>query len=490
MIGILTALPKTKVMALLLGPAGVGFIGLYTNFIGTAAAAAALGLGAAGVRQIASASSSEDSGAVDRIRRAIRWYATILAVVGATVVAAFSPLIARFVFNDSSRTGDVLWLSLAVGLTVGSTAQSAILTGLHRVGDIVRVNIATSVLGAVLSVIAVWILRQDGVLAVVLAPPVITYVVGYFYVRSLGPPKGQRPTLGEFMREWRSLAIIGFFTMSGVLIVQFGGLMIRTQVQRGLGPEALGQYQAATGIAVYLSTFIISTMVTDYFPRLTAAIKDAPVAVRLINEQVEAGLLLCLPPILALIGFGPWVIHVMYSPQFAPGVVVLQWQLLGDVCKIVGWPLGYALLAAGSVRLLAVNDFILLAVLLAVLPVSLHTLGLEGAGVAYLLMNLSFLPLPWFFCKRGIDFRWGRAVRVQAAIFVVTVMAVIAACHQSQALGAATGGLLAAATGAWTVRRISQVVGVNSKLGAVARIRDRLTPGRRRPRDESPVDTD
>src|SRR5262245_5155768 len=52
---------RTKVMAMLLGPAGFGLAGLYLSVAGLAQSIAGLGINSSGVRQIAEAAASGDS---------------------------------------------------------------------------------------------------------------------------------------------------------------------------------------------------------------------------------------------------------------------------------------------------------------------------------------------------------------------------------------------------------------------------------------------
>jgi len=47
---------RTKALAMLLGPAGIGLAGLYTSAVGIVGAMSGLGINASGVRQIAEAS--------------------------------------------------------------------------------------------------------------------------------------------------------------------------------------------------------------------------------------------------------------------------------------------------------------------------------------------------------------------------------------------------------------------------------------------------
>ena len=72
-VNILISLLRTKVVAVVLGPAGVGFIGLLVTLMATASTVASLGFGNVGTRQIAEAVGEDDTAAVAAARRALFW---------------------------------------------------------------------------------------------------------------------------------------------------------------------------------------------------------------------------------------------------------------------------------------------------------------------------------------------------------------------------------------------------------------------------------
>jgi len=63
-INILIGLVRTKIVAVLLGPTGIGLVSLYTGLMATATAVATMGIGTIGTRQIAEALSKDDECAV------------------------------------------------------------------------------------------------------------------------------------------------------------------------------------------------------------------------------------------------------------------------------------------------------------------------------------------------------------------------------------------------------------------------------------------
>lgn len=115
-INIVIGIIKVKVLAVLLGPAGVGLMGLYQNIIGLASTLAGCGLGNSGVRQLA-ASAGEDA-TLAIVRRAL-WLANlVLGLTGMALVWLLREPIAKWVFGNTEHVGDVGWLGLGVLLTL------------------------------------------------------------------------------------------------------------------------------------------------------------------------------------------------------------------------------------------------------------------------------------------------------------------------------------------------------------------------------------
>lgn len=473
-INIAVSLVKMKAVAVLLGPAGVGIVGLYLNLVQTASTVSALGFGNVGTRQIATAQAEGGDIAVGRTRRALFWGTMGLAIFGAAVFWAFSGWIAQIILDDASRANDVAWLSLAVALTVAAGSQGALLTGLRRVGDLARINVLSGIVGAVLGVAALWLWGQSGLLALVLVAPTATFLLGHLYVARLGPPAGQPAILPELIQEWRVMARLGSAFMISGLVTVLGFLVARTLVQRELGPEALGQFQAAWAIGMTYLGFVLGAMGTDYYPRLTAAISDRAVATRLVNEQTEVALLLCAPVLVAMLGCAPYVIRLLYSAEFGPAVEVLRWQLLGDILKVMSWPLGFVLLAAGAGKTFVLTESLGIGVFVLGVWVGLPLLGITATGVAFLALYMAYLPLVWWFGGRRIGFGWSRAVKAQALVAVAAALMVEAAARQSDMGGAVAGLILGGALGLWALLQLSSRVGAGGRVGRIATVGNRM----------------
>lgn len=459
---------------MLLGPTGVGLVGLYLSLVQTAAAIAALGLGNVGTRQIAEAHASGGDVAVGRTRRALFWGTMALALIGAAIFWLASDWIAEVILADHTRTTDIAWLSLGVALTVAAGSQGALLTGLRRVGDLARIKIGAGVIGAALGVLALWLWGAQGLIAMVLIAPVVTFLLGHLYVSRLGPPTGPAIRLPELSREWRAMVTLGFAFMLSGLVTSLGHLTVRKLVQQDMGAELLGQFQAAWTIGMTYLGFVLGAMSTDYYPRLTAAISDSATATRLVNEQTEVALLLCAPALLAMLGLAPWVIRLLYSAEFGQAVEILRWQLLGDILKVMSWPLGFVILAAGAGKTYIATESLGMGVFVLGVLIGLPLIGITATGVAFLVLYVVYLPLVLVLAKRRIGFRWSPAVKAQALAVIGAAVAVDISARWSEPMGAVLGVVLATATGFWALMRFSTMAEVGGRLGRIARFGERM----------------
>lgn len=447
---------RMKAAALLLGPAGVGLIGMYQNLIQTASTAASLGIGTAGTRQIAAMHGDGDMSAAELARRALFWGTLALTALGGAVFALFSDWIATHVLHDPGRATDMRWLALGVALTVAAGSQSALLIGLRRIGDLARIQIGSAAIATMVGISALSAWGQGGLLIMVLAAPLAAFVQGLWYTRRARSPALVAVPWTQITGQIRTLVHLGAAFMLSGLVTTLGQLAVRNIVQRDLGADALGQFHAAWSIGMLYLGFVLGAMATDYYPRLAATLGDPGAAIRLINEQTEVALLLCGPVLLALLGTAPWVIELLYSPAFAPAADILRWQLLGDVLKVMSWPLGFVLLAAGAGKTFIVAETLGVGVFVVVTALAAKPLGPSATGWAFLAMYLCYLPVVYALARARIGFRWYGTVRRQGLALFVVAIAVATLGLLDTSLAVVAGTASACAFGLYAMRRLVQ----------------------------------
>jgi O-antigen/teichoic acid export membrane protein len=469
-INIVLGIARMKAAAVFLGPAGVGLIGLFTNLTGLATAIAGMGVSNVGVRQIAEAVGKNDQVAIAQARRALFWATLFLAMLGAGLFWLLRGVLADKILHDSSLSSDVGWLALAVGLAIASASQYALLNGLRRIGDLSRVSVYSGALSSVLGIMVLAVWGRAGLLAFILIAPIASFALGHWYVSRLPEIAMEKIPFDQLSAQWQTLVKLGFAFMLSSLVLLLGQLLVRSLIQKELGLDALGHFQAAWVISMTYIGFVLAAMGADYYPRLTAAISDHASVNRMVNEQTEVALLLAGPIFIAMMALLPWVIQLLYSPEFLPATQILNWQILGDILKICSWPLGFILLAAGDGKKFVIVETIGVSAFVLLTWITLPWLGLQAAGVSFAGMYFVYLPLVFWLAKRRTGFSWDKVVFKHAVILIVVAIAVMGLSRYSQILAAFCGLILSTVLLFYGFSRLAHKADLSGVLGKMAEL--------------------
>lgn len=422
---------RTKAIALMVGPEGVGLAGTLVNFNGVLAMAAGWGLATAGVRTVAAADPAEKAAKM----AAVRWLGIRLSWVGLLAMAVLFWPVGLWTFRPEER--HILELGLA-GLAVPFLVAAGMWGALLQAGGHLRVLAVTQVLAAFAGLLVglplIYVCHRAGhsLLGVALGILVATggpALLSWWSARRHCPATDV-PVDRRLVRE---LLHLGGALMGVGLLFQLSQYVGRWVVLREFGLESAGHYQAALAIASSLPGFVFAAMATDFFPRVAAA-KDEAEARQLVEKQIQAGLLLALPVLAALLTMGHACIHLLYaSDRFDPAIPLLSWMVWGVFLRLVSWPMGFWLQARGSTPLVLTVELVANLVL-ALLPLLLvGPFGLVGAAVAFVAGGLAYALL------MNLVMRWRTGRWLGGRTFAWS-LAAAAALGLAQWSAAAVGG--------------------------------------------------
>src|SRR4029079_7296352 len=181
MVGII----RTKAMALLLGPAGFGLMGVYSSIADLARSVAEMGVNSSGVRQVADAAASGDIRRIARTVAVLRRVAVVLGALGAAALALFAKPVAEFTFGNDEHAGAIVLLSLAVLFRVVAEAQGALVQGMRRIADLARMNVIGAVFGVLVGVPLVYVWGEDGVAPSLVTVAAMSVATSWWYSRKV-----------------------------------------------------------------------------------------------------------------------------------------------------------------------------------------------------------------------------------------------------------------------------------------------------------------
>ncbi|MGK0500808.1 MAG: PST family polysaccharide transporter [Oceanicoccus sp.] len=460
-INMLIGIVKVKVLAVLLGPVGIGLMGLYLNVMSIASTLAGCGMASSGVRQVAS--SADDAETLAVVRRALWLGSLILGVAGMAILWLLGEQIAQWVFGDRVHASEVGWLGVGLLFTLIAGSQTALLQGMRLITDLAWVSILSALVAALVGVFAVYLLGKEGVLWFVLTAPAANFLVVTYYTARLPQPT-LAYNLTAIKQQWLALLKLGIPLMAAGLIMLVTQLAVRSIVLRELGLDASGYFQASWAISFTYIGFVLNAMAMDYFPRLTKAINDHEQAEKLVNEQAEMALLLAGPVLIAMITLAPWIIDLLYTQSFSPAAEILRWQVLGDIFKVASVPLVFIFLATGHGGVAIGTQLIWSAAYLGPLVLGIGEFGLVMAGVGFFLAYLIYYVVVAIFANKLIGFKLTPRNGCFTLLLLVCAATIMFFTTQSVTAGYTVGLLAMLLVSAYSLRRLDHLIGLREWL--------------------------
>jgi O-antigen/teichoic acid export membrane protein len=418
-ISIVIGIARTKVFALMVGPAGVGLFGLLNTLMTTAATVMQMGMSAVGTRQIAEAQASGDAARITLARRALLIATVVLSLVGGGGIWLLREPLAVHVLRNGALADAVGWMGLGVGLSVAAMWQTSLIQGLSRMWDLAWLRIGGAVLVALVGLPIIWAFGEAAIPFFVILAPLASFAIGQVFIARIGKLPSAPPKLTELAGQWRMFVVLGLPIVASSVIAMLTTVWVQAHIKAELGIAALGFFVASNTIASQYSSLVLTSMLGDYFPRLSGVINDRAAASELVNQQTEVVIVLAGPLILAIFAFAPWVITLLYSGEFVPAAGVLRWQAIGTLLIVIAWPMSFILLAAGTGRAYLVTGAVPMLVMAGATWVLMDRFGLEGAGMGYFAAYLVYLPLQFMLAAPKIGFSWNAAVRRALGLLTV-----------------------------------------------------------------------
>jgi PST family polysaccharide transporter len=402
---ILFGILKNKVLAVLLGPSGLGLSGTFLTAAGFVGGLTGLGLGASGVRQIAEAAAAGDDLKLARTTLTLRRASLFTGALGMLVVLTLCVPLSRMTFGDTSRSGGLALMSLTLLCGSISAGQLALLQGLRRLKDLTKSQIAGSLFGSISGIVFVFFMGERGVAPFLVANAVVVTLCSFWYARKVSVQLVTM-TWAETFSDARGMLDLGIAFVVQNLVIGAGAYFSRVLIIDQLGMGAVGLFTATWTLSSYYVNIVLSAMGTDFYPRLTGAANDHPAMNKMVNEQIEMGLLLAVPGVLGIMALAPVGLKVLYSGAFVSGTEIIRWQILGVFLRVVAWPMGYVQLAKGKSKLFMITETTTVAVGLGFLLVSLRWWKAEGIGIAFFAANVVMTVYQWAVSWRLSGFAW------------------------------------------------------------------------------------
>ncbi len=453
---ILIGIIKSKIIAVLLGPSGVGILNLYVSGIELIKSITSLGLSQSAVRDVSEANGTGDSQRIGRTMTVVKKLTWITGLLGMMCLIGLSPVLSKSSFGDYNYITSFVFLSVILLFDQLNAGQRVILQGMRKLNFLAKTTVIGLTAGLIISIPFYYLYGKDGIVPTLIISSFVALLFSTYYSRKVNYPKipiGFR----QCFKEGKVMVNMGMALSLSSILLALSSYIFRSFLSVNAGTEMVGYYSVGVTITATYVGMIFSAMNADFYPRLVATIKDKGITNQIVSQQGEIGCLIMGPAIVACLIFMPLIIVLLYSQEFVITCNYVTFAIVGMMLRLIGWLSSIMFVAHGDAKLFAINETISNIYFLLFNIIGFKLGGLTGIGISFLISYLCYFVhiyiLAWK--KYGLTFQktFIKIYLVQMAFVVTGVVIVMQLKDESRYLA---GVLLLLVSGIYSFRELNK----------------------------------
>ena len=401
-------LVRVKILAVLLGPSGIGTLSILNHFHVLAVTFIGLGLGTGIVKYVSSLKSEQDEVAVQKVLSNSFQVVFLLALLVLVVAIFLAPHMSTWMLGDSIYCPFFIIYALSLPLAAYPMTTTSFLQGLKRIKPLAKINILRASISLLFIIPLVYFFRLEGAVISVLIITTVHFSIVAYYLKK---EKNHYSILRWQPFEPKLLKKLFQYGLTSLLVgtaFYLSNLILKLIIVGALGLEMNGIYQPIWALTMTYLMLVLSSMSAYSYPRLCELTSIRDITEEL-NGVLRVAVLLITPAMFFLLLARKPIIHILYSSDFLAAAEYMPIQILGDFFKVLSWSVGMYLLPTKRlftfIWLNLLQDVVML--VLAVLLVDRYQL--HGIAGAFALSYLIAFGAYYWCSKKQITFGlWSR----------------------------------------------------------------------------------
>ena len=413
---IIITVVRGKVLAVLIGTAGMGLNGLLMSGLNLIKTASGLGLTESAIRDISVANQSNDTKRIQVVYTIFKRWIWLSAIIGVVLTISLSPVLSKIAFGNNNHT--IAFILLSVTFIFGALTGGiyTLLRGMRKIKVLARANISGSLAGLLIAIPIFYFYGIKGVVPAIIATAGARYLVSVYFRKKI-EVKTIKLSLEKTFSGGKQMVALGIVLTASSLLTAGVKFILNGYISNTGSLDDLGIYNAGSSIMSGYIGMIFAAMATDYYPRLSGVINHPKEWKAIVNQQSET-VLLILGPILAFILLSaPFLIKILLSTEFLPVIDYLTWATLSVLLRSISWASGFILISKA-------DNKIFLYVQLAAMTWSLgfnilffNLMGVKGLGISIIINQLLSVALMFLVLKVRYQFIISRSAYVLAGSY-------------------------------------------------------------------------
>lgn len=433
---VLIGIIRNKLVAILLGPQGVGLISLFNSTINFVFTCTNLGLPTSSVRPLSESYETKNTESLGHQVNIIRQWSLLAAIGGSVLFFILSPVLDKITFSWGDHSRHFMFLSPIIFIMTITAGETVIIKSIRKLKDLAIITIINVAFALLTSIPIYYFFGESGIVPSLLIIAFIQLLLTIRITFRLFPPIYRIDT--HLLREGKDMIRLGIAFVIASFFTNGADFVIRSFLNKTASLWELGLYNAGFMLTTIYVGMLFSVLETDYYPRLSAVNKDIEKCNIMVNRQVEMIFLMAAPMLIILMTALPILIPLLYSVDFLPVVGMAQTIILALYIRAAKLPVAYLTLAKGdSMSFLILEAYsALLQILMVVCGYNLY--GLIGIGYGLLATGIVDFIVIYIFAHKKYKYNpSNRIFRYMGLHLPLAIIAYIIAqnCHGLQYWG-------------------------------------------------------
>ncbi|MGP1591505.1 MAG: oligosaccharide flippase family protein [Prevotella sp.] len=411
---ILIGMVRNKLIALLLGPQGMGLMALFNSTVRLISDTTGLGLGMSAVRELSRLYDEEHHEELKSRIELIRSWSLITACLGFVLCVVLSPLINHYTFSWGNHTLHFMLLAPIIALTALSAGELSILKATRKLRRLAEISIYGVLCALATSVPLYYIFGESAIVPSLIIIALSQFIITITYSFHYYPYRVHFDS--DTFSEAKPMLRLGISFLGAGIMGSGSDFIVRSFLNYEGSLDDVGLYNAGYMITMTYAGVIFSAMETDYFPRLSSVNNNVEERNLLVNRQLEVSLLLISPLLILLMSILPIALPLLYSDAFLAVLPMVKVAIFAMFMRSLELPVAYITLSRGDSK-----AFFLLETTYYLLFIMMFWLGykyayLWGVGLGLVVTGLLFNIILYAFAYQKYSFCISKRMLLYLAI--------------------------------------------------------------------------
>ena len=378
---------KNKIAAILIGPEGMGILGIYQSVISMIQTGAGLGVNQSAVRDVSEARGTGNHEKLSRIISVVNKVILYTGLFGCVVTLCLSYWLSDWTFGDRAHIIAYCVIAFVIALNIIDETKQAILKGMRQLRSLAKAGMIGSATGLLTTAPLYYFFGKEGIVPALLIASIIAVLVSNHYVEKIGYDK-KKVDFKDVVKDATPMVKMGVALMTVTFLQYFVSLIVNAFIRSKGGLEDVGLFNAGNTIINGYFGVIITALMTDYYPRIAAVNNDNEAIQDELNRQSLVTLVLSCPMFVLFMTLLPLFIKLLYTAEFLPAVEFIKWGIYFTLITIVSNQVDMILIAKYKSKIMLTVSFVVRAFQV-LLSMALYSVwGLKGLGITFLILGI------------------------------------------------------------------------------------------------------